>query len=120
MSDFSSINRINTILDDEKKSTKHQCWSKLTKKIKYEKLLNFSEKYCKKNECDKKTLDAYIKQALDRKKINKKNDLNYNKETQEIEEIYNLLYHKQNKKFTIKKQEQLKKTIKNKKNLISK
>tara|TARA_R110002072_G_scaffold302273_1_gene484527 strand:- start:1086 stop:1235 length:150 start_codon:yes stop_codon:yes gene_type:complete len=48
MSDFSSINRINTILDDEKKSTKHQCWSKLTKKIKYEKLLNFSEKYCKK------------------------------------------------------------------------
>ena len=120
MSEFSNISKINSILDDEKKSTKHQCWSKLSKKEKYEKLLIFSEKYCKKNDCDKKTLDTYIKQSIDRKKLNKKTDVKYNKDTQEVEEIYNLLYHKQNKKFTIKKQEQQKKTIKNKTNLISK
>ena len=120
MTEFSSINQINCILDDEQKTSKQECWGKLSKKQKHEKLLFFSVKYCVNNKCDKNTFDAYIKQSLDRKKLNKKTDVKYNKETQEVEEIYNLLYHKQNKKFTIKKQETQKKTIKNKTNLISK
>lgn len=119
MSEFSSINKINSILENEQKTSKHECWGKLSKKQKHEKLLIFSEKYCVKHDYDKNTLDAYIKQSLDRKKLNKKTDVKYNKETHEVEEIYNLLYHKQNKKFTIKKQEQQKKTVKNKSNLIS-
>ena len=102
MSEFSNISKINSILDDEKKSTKHQCWSKLSKKEKYEKLLIFSEKYCQKNDCDKKTLDTYIKQSIDRKKLNKKTDVKYNKDTQEVTDVPGLQQHPSNRAFTIR------------------
>lgn len=121
MTEFSNINKINNILDDEKKQIVDQCWSKLSKKEKQEKLLKFTDNYCEKNNCDesiKQVLNNYLKQSLERKKLNKKTDIKYNKETGVIEEVYNLLYHKINKKFTIKKQEQQKKTIK-KKHLIT-
>ena len=117
MSEFSSINKINNILDNEKIPLSNRCWGKLSKKEKYEKLLAYSESYCKKNNCDeiiKQMLINYLKQALDRKKLNKKTYFKFNKETQEVEEVFNLLYHKVNKRFTIKKQEQQKKTIKKK------
>lgn len=122
MAEFSNINTINNMLDHEKKLTENQCWGKLSKKEKYDKLLNFSEKYCEKIGCDsaiKQILNNYLKQSLERKKLNKKTDVKYNKEKGEVEEVYNLLYHKVNKKFTIKKQELQKKTIK-KKHLITK
>ena len=117
MAEFSNINKINNILDDEKNPTENQCWGKLSKKEKYDKLLKFSDKYCEKNGCDgaiKQILNCYLKQSLERKKLNKKTDVKYNKESGEVEEVYNLLYHKVNKKFTIKKQEQQKKTMKKK------
>ena len=121
MAEFSNINTINNILEDEKNTNENQCWGKLSKKEKYDKLLKFSDNYCQKNKCDgtiKSVLNNYLKQSLDRKKLNKKTDVKYNKESGEVEEVYNLLYHKVNKKFTIKKQEQQKKTIK-KKHLIT-
>ena len=117
MSEFSTMNKINNMLDNEKKINKNMCWGKLSKKEKYEKLLFFSKQYCEKNNCENNTfelLNIYLKQSLDRKKFNKKSDVKYNKESQEVEEIYNLLYHKVNKKFTIKKQEQQNKTMKKK------
>lgn len=114
MAEFSTINKINNILEDEKKPNEKSCWGKLSKKEKYEKLLIFSEKYCAKHDCDKNILNVYLKQAIERKKLNKKTDVKYNKETQEVEEVCNLFYHKINKKFTIKKQEQQKKTMKKK------
>lgn len=117
MSEFSTINKINNMLDNEKKINENQCWGKLSKKEKYDKLLIFSKKYCEKNNCDNNTfevLNTYLKQSLDRKKFNKKTDVKYNKETGELEEVYNLIYHKVNKKFTIKKQDQQKKTMKKK------
>lgn len=122
MTEFSNINKINNMLDNEKIPIVNQCWSKLSKKKKNEKLLKFSDHYCKKNNCDnviKHILNHYLNQSLERKKLNKKTDIKYNKETGDIEEVYNLLYHKINKKFTIKKQEKQKKTIKNK-HLITK
>tara|TARA_Y100001980_G_C14469892_1_gene250263 strand:+ start:615 stop:974 length:360 start_codon:yes stop_codon:yes gene_type:complete len=117
MAEFSTMNKINNILDNEKNPSVSQCWGKLSKQEKYEKLLKFAENYCEKHSCDsvtKQLLVNYLKQSLERKKLNKKTDIKFNKETQQVEEVYNLIFHKVNKKFTIKKQEQQKKTIKKK------
>ena len=118
MSEFSSMVQINSILDNEKISDEKECWGKLPKQTKLVKLFIFTNNYCSTNNYDnttEKILNIYIKQALERKKLNKKTDIKYNKETEEVEEIYNLLYNKVNNKFTIKKHEIQKKTVKNKK-----
>ena len=116
--EFSSINKINTLLENEKSHFSGDCWSKLSKQKKLIKLYEYSEQYCKEHNLTKDeetVLNSYFKTCIEKKKINKKTDIKYNKETQCIEEVYNLLYHKVNKKFTIRKIERCKKTIKNKK-----
>ena len=118
MSEFTNINDLNNMLDVETQCTGDECWSKLSKTLKNEKLIEFTENYCLENNYDnniKSILALYLKQSLERKKLQKKTDLEYNIEKQEIEEIYNLVFHKVNKKFTIKKQEKKIKT-KTKKN----
>ena len=114
--EFSSLNKINTILDNEK-NVPTECWSKLSKTVKKIKLEEYADKYCSNNNYPdeiKEILKKYFKQCVERKKIHKKTDIKYNKDTQEIEEVYHLLFHKTNKKFTIKKQDHSKKTMKNK------
>ena len=116
--EFSSINKINTLLENEKSHLHNDCWNKLSKQTKLLKLQDYSERYCKENNLttnEENVLTSYLKSCLEKKKINKKTDIKFNRETQTIEEIYNLLYHKVNKKFTIKKIERSKKTIRNKK-----
>ena len=108
MSEYTNINDVNNMLDVETQITGNECWNKLSKTTKNEKLVEFTENYCSKHKYDnsiKLILESYLNQSLDRKKLQKKTDLEYNIEKQEIEEIHNLVFHKLNKKFTIKKQE---------------
>ena len=108
MSEYTNINDVNNMLDVETQITGNECWNKLSKTTKNEKLVEFTENYCLKHKYDnsiKLILESYLNQSLDRKKLQKKTDLEYNIEKQEIEEIHNLVFHKLNKKFTIKKQE---------------
>ena len=115
---LSSINKVNNMLSKETQNTNNCCWNKLPKKIKLEQIVEFTNTYSIKHNLSeeiKTILNTYLKICVDRKKLHKKNDIKYNLETKQIEEIPNLIFSKINKKFTIKKSESANKTKKTKK-----
>lgn len=101
-----NISNIENFLQKDTKNDKSKPWSKLNKGMKINLLEKFVENYYNKEkltENQKIKLFDYLKTCLERKKLNKKNDLIYDKEKQEIVKINNLTYNKTKMRFTIKK-----------------
>ena len=87
----------------------------MTKVDKINKLKTFSEEYGaehKLSESEIKELKAYLKSALDRKRLQNLKEVSYDKETGKIRELINLSYNKLNKKFTLKNNDKKSSTIK--------
>ena len=97
---------LNMILDAEKETTDvKKPWNKLTNLTKMQKLNKFAETYILTNELSSReetTLKKYLKECLDRKRLTKIKDINYNKEEGEITSIPGLTFNKTNKNFTFK------------------
>ena len=114
-----SLIDINTLLENEVKDTKIK-WSKLLVIDKIKKINVYVDSIHTYNEDQKKILKQYIRLSINRKKLLKDKDINYNTETGTVEEIYGLIFNETSKKFTIsnktsnKKQRTTKTTIKNK------
>jgi len=92
-------------LEDEKNNNKTEPWCKLDKTEKIKKFLDFVEKYKKENNLDDeeaKLLLAFLKDSIDRKKLQRVKDVIYDKVTGMIKEIPSLVYTKSNKHFTFK------------------
>jgi hypothetical protein len=92
-------------LEDEKNNNKAEPWCKLDKTEKIKKILDFVEKYKKENNLDDeeaKLLLAFLKDSVDRKKLQRVKDVIYDKATGMIKEIPSLVYTKSNKHFTFK------------------
>jgi hypothetical protein len=92
-------------LEENKQNNQNEPWSKLDKTIKTKKLLSFAEKYTKdKNftEDEEKLLIAFLKDCLDRKKLQRVKDVEYDKTTGEIKDVPALSYNKSTKHFTLK------------------
>ena len=101
-----NISNIEKFLRDEKEINKNKPWSKLNKGTKIKLISNFADDYKEKNNINddqKKDLIKYLKLCLERKKLNKKQDIVYDKELGKIISIQHLIFNKTKNKFTLKK-----------------
>lgn len=111
-------------LEDEKNNNKSEPWCKLDKTAKIKKLSDFVDKYKNENNLDdeeSKLLVTFLKDSLDRKKLQRVKDVIYDKVTGSIKDIPSLVYTKSNKHFTLKNIDKRVSTIKSltpKKNIL--
>ena len=100
-----NYNMIDNILEKEKQKNKTEAWNKLDKTVKIQKLHAFSEKYGKEHNLsvkDIKNLKAFFIECLEKNKLQKTKDVNYDKESREIVSIPALFFNATNNNFTLK------------------
>jgi hypothetical protein len=101
----SDLANLDKFLENEKITNSNEPWGKLDKTAKIRKLTLFAENYKKDNnlsEEDHVKLLAFFKDCLDKKKLQRVKDVNYNKETGEIKDIPALFFNKPTNHFTLK------------------
>jgi hypothetical protein len=101
----SDMSNLENFLENEKTNNKNEPWSKLDKTVKIKKIVSYAEVYAKEKEYteDEKTnLVKFLKDCLDRKKLQRVKDVVYDKSLGEIKEIPALSYNKSNNHFTLK------------------
>jgi hypothetical protein len=100
-----NMNNLEHFLENEKMNNKAEPWAKLDKTVKIQKLSVYAEVYAKEkeyNEEEKHNLIKFLKDSLDRKKLQRVKDVIYDKATGEVKEIPGLFYNKSNNHFTLK------------------
>ena len=101
-----NVMNIEKFLQDEKEINKNKPWSKLNKGTKIKLIKKYVDEYQEKHNISdqqKIQLNEYLRVCLERKKLNKKQDLVYDKEKFKIVQIQNLIFNKTKNKFTLKK-----------------
>ena len=96
---------LDKFLENEKITNSIEPWSKLDKTAKIKKLALFAENYKITNnltDSEYNILLSFFRDCLDKKKLQRVKDVNYNKDTGEIKDIPALFYNKQSNHFTIK------------------
>jgi hypothetical protein len=100
------ISNLEKFLENEKNcNVNDPSWCKLNKTIKTKKIIEFIENYQKEKNLDTeeaKQLFLFLKDCLERKKLQRVKDVVYDKTTGIIKEIPALSYNKSNKHFTLK------------------
>ena len=112
---YQNLDNLDKFLEDEKISNENEPWCKLNKTIKLKKLIEFVDIY--KNETtldteESEILILFLKDCLDRKKLQRIKDVIYDKENGIIKSIPALTYIKTNKHFTLKNMEKRISTVK--------
>jgi hypothetical protein len=100
-----NYNMIDDLLEKEKIRNKSEAWNKLDKTVKIQKLHAFSEKYGKEHNLpmkDIKSLKQFFIESLDKNKLQKTKDVNYDKEVREIISIPSLHFNNTTNNFTLK------------------
>lgn len=99
----------NNHVEQEKENTtigdSHITWNKLTKITKKHKLYQYAEKYAAENKYnanDLKMLKMFFLKTLDKGKLNKIKEVNYDLENQEIINIPGLFFNQTTKNFTLR------------------
>ena len=103
-SEMSSVN-IDLLLEREKQNNKKEGWNKLDKTIKIQKLHGFAERYGRENSLSTKeikSLKLFFNECLEKNKLQKTKDINYDKETHEIISMPVLFFNTINRNFTLK------------------
>lgn len=103
-----NLTDLDAFLDKEKESNKQLPWTKLDKSLKLKKLATFVRKYSNEHNLNKKDsqeLGFYLKDCLERRKIQRQKDIEYDKTSGSIKSIPNLLFNKTSGKFTLKNTE---------------
>lgn len=115
--DQSTQENIDTYLKNEQKDTSFlKPWSKLDKISKIKKLNEYAEIYATKEKLTQESLDKmkkYLRESLDKKRLQRIKDVIYDKDQGKIKNIPGLTYKKQTNKFTLKNQEKHSSTLKN-------
>ena len=104
---------IDNFLEKEKNINKKESWNKLNKTTKIKLLYDYAENLGKEYKISNiqiKSLKVYLKSCLDRKQLQHVKDIIYNKDTQKISSIPNLIYKED--KFTLKRSERRVSTLK--------
>ena len=99
------LSNLDKFLESEKINNINEPWCKLNKTVKTKKLVDFVEKYKTDNNLDNeetKLLASFLKDCIDRKKLQRVKDVVYDKINGSIKEIPALAYTKSNKHFTLK------------------
>jgi hypothetical protein len=100
-----NLANLDKFLEDDKNNNQNEPWSKLDKTIKIKKLILFAENYAKEKKYsdeDEKALVSFLKDCVDRKKLYRVKDVEYDKIKGEIKDIPALFFNKTNKNFTLK------------------
>lgn len=98
----------NILVEENTKPTKsvpQNTWNKLTKITKKNKLYQYAEKYAAENKYnanDLKMLKMFFLKTLDKGKLNKIKEVNYDLENQEIINIPGLFFNQTTKNFTLR------------------
>ncbi len=99
------LQNLETLLESERIENDNETWSKLNKTIKLKKILIFANKYKEQNnlsEDEYESLISFLRDCLDKKKLQRVKDVEYNRENGEIISIPALFYNKNNNHFTLK------------------
>ena len=99
------LSNLEKFLENEQNNNKIEPWSKLDKTIKTKKIIEFIEVYKVKCELDTEessSLLTFLKDCLNRKKLQRVKDVIYDKENGQIKDIPALQYIKASKHFTLK------------------
>ena len=99
------LSNLEKYLENEKNNNKNEPWCKLDKTIKTQKITEFAKSYKEeKNLSDEETtlLISFLKDCLDKKKLQRVKDVIYDKVVGIIKDIPALSYTKQTKHFTLK------------------
>ena len=111
----SNVAFIEDLLEKESQLNKLDLWTKLDKTEKIFKLKAYAKTLVdlhKLNTDEEKKLNLYLVYCLERKYISKIKDVNYNKETGNIESIPNLIFNEDSRTFNIKKSDKHGNTLK--------
>lgn len=99
------VNTLDMFLENEKNNNNNESWSKLNKTIKTKKMLEYALIYKKKYDLDDdeyNSLILFLKDCIDKKRLQKIKDVTYDKITGTISDIPVLQYVKSTKHFTLK------------------
>lgn len=99
------LSNLDKFLENEKINNTNEPWCKLNKTVKTKKLHEYVEIYKQENHLtDEETelLITFLKDCLDRKKLQRVKDVIYDKENGLVKEIPSLCYIKSSKHFTLK------------------
>jgi len=111
-----SMHNLDKFLENEKNSSENEPWCKLNKTIKIKKITEYVvDDYKQQHELDEfecENLIKFLKDCLDRKKLQRIKDVIYDKENGTIKEIPALTYVRTTKHFTLKNIEKRISTLK--------
>ena len=106
VTDTTNMGNLDLFLENEKFTNQSEPWSKLDKTSKYRKVVDFIERYAvdkSLTEDEKNELHLFLKDAIDKKKLQKVKDIIYDKTTNTIKDIPGLVFLKsETKNFTLK------------------
>ena len=100
-----NLSSLEIFLESEKNTNSNGPWCKLDRTIKIQKISLYVSKYKLEHDLSEEEeglLMTFMKDCLERKKLQKVKDVIYDKETGQIKEIPSLSYNKQTKHFTLK------------------
>ena len=101
-----NIQNIETFLNKEKKLHKNKPWNKLGKSKKMKLIKDFIEEHSQNNNLSKKQknlLKTFLNICIERKKLQKIKEINYDKDNEKIISIPNLSYNNVSEKYYIKR-----------------
>jgi hypothetical protein len=99
------LSNLDKFLENEKNNNVNEPWCKLNKTIKTKKLQDYVENYKQENNLsneESELLLTFLKDCLDRKKLQRVKDVVYDKENGIVKDIPALFYMKTSKHFTLK------------------
>jgi hypothetical protein len=99
------MNSLDKFLEEDKIHNKNEPWSKLDKTIKTQKLMTFAEKYTVDHmlsEEEQTGLIVFLKDCLDRKRLHRVKDVEYDKTRGEISSVPALAFNKSTGHFTLR------------------
>jgi hypothetical protein len=109
------LSNLDKFLENEKNNNVNEPWCKLNKTIKTKKLQEYVENYKKENNLsseESELLMTFLKDCLDRKKLQRVKDVLYDKENGIVKDIPALFYMKTTKHFTLKNTDKRVSTLK--------
>jgi len=109
------LSNLDKFLENEKNNNVNEPWCKLNKTIKMKKLQEYVATYKEENELsddEGETLLTFLKDCIDRKKLQRVKDVIYDKDNGKIKDIPALYYSKPSKHFTLKNIEKRVSTLK--------
>jgi hypothetical protein len=110
-----SLFNLDKFLENDKQTSRKEPWSKLDKTMKTNKIMDFVQTYsAEKNFKKEQTegLETFLKDCLNRKRLQRVKDVDYDKENGVIKSIPALVFTKSSKQFTLKNVEKRVSTLK--------